>query len=303
MFKEGRTNIHDEDRSGRPSVMTDDLVEEVNTKIQENRRFTISALSVEFSEVSRSVIYDIVTRNLGYKKLCSRWVPKMLTDEHKQKRLASAQKFLQRYRNEGDEFLGHIVTGDETWISYTNVESKQQSMQWRHSWSPKAKKFKQAPSVKKIMATVFWDKKGVLFIDFLERGKTINANAYCDTLIKLRRAIQNKRRGLLSTGIVLLHDNARPHTADRTVQLLQKFHWEIFDHAPYSPNLAPSDYHLFMHLKKWLASQRFETDDELQTGVNEWFKTLAADFFDTGIKNLVPRYQKCVEVNGDYVEK
>ena len=97
---------------------------------------------------------------------------------------------------------------------------------------------------------------------------------------------------------MLLHDNARPHTADRTVQLLQEFHWEIFDHPPYSPDLAPSDYHLFMHLKKWLASQRFETDDELQTGVNEWFKTLAADFFDTGIKNRVPRYQKCVEVNG-----
>ena len=108
---------------------------------------------------------------------------------------------------------------------------------------------------------------------------------------------------MLSSGIVLLHDNARPHTAAQTAQLLQQFRWEVFDHPPYSPDLAPSDYHLFMHLTKWLASQSFEDDDRLKTGVTTWFKSLAADFFDTGIRKLVPRYQKCVEVRGDYVEK
>ena len=74
----------------------------------------------------------------------------------------------------------------------TNMESKRQSMQWRHSSSPKAKKFKQASSVRKIMATVFWDRKGILLIDFLERGLTINADAYCETVRKLRWAIQKK---------------------------------------------------------------------------------------------------------------
>jgi len=63
---------------------------------------------------------------------------------------------------------------------------------------------------------------------------------------------------MLSSGIVLLHDNARPHTAVRTAQLLQQFRWEVFDHPPYNPDLAPNDYYLFMHLKKWLATQRFE---------------------------------------------
>jgi len=53
-----------------------------------NRRFTISELSLDFPQVSRSVIYDILSEKLGYKKLCARWVPKMLTDGQKQKRLA-----------------------------------------------------------------------------------------------------------------------------------------------------------------------------------------------------------------------
>jgi len=60
------------------------------------------------------------------------------------------------------------------WISYTNTESKRHSMQWRHSSSLKAKTFKQASSVRKIMATIFWDRKGILLIDFLEHELTIN---------------------------------------------------------------------------------------------------------------------------------
>jgi len=181
--------------------------------------------------------------------------------------------------------------------------SESKVRQWRHPSSPEAKKFKQASSVRKIMATVFWDRKRILLFEFLERGLKINADAYCETVRKLRRAIQNKRRGMPSSGIVLLHDNARPHTAARTAQLLQQFRWEVFDHPPYSPDLEPSDYHLFMHLKKWLASQSYEEDDRLKTDVTTWFKSLAADFFDTEIRKLVPRYQKCVEVRGDYVEK
>jgi transposase len=62
---------------------------------------------------------------------------------------------------------------------------------------------------------------------------------------------------MLTSGVVLLHDNARPHTAAHTRALLGHFDWELFDHPPYSPDLAPSDYHLFTYLKKWLGSQRF----------------------------------------------
>jgi histone-lysine N-methyltransferase SETMAR len=71
---------------------------------------------------------------------------------------------------------------------------------------------------------------------------------YCETLKKLCRAIK-KSLGMQTSGVVLLHDKARPHTAACTSALLN---WELFDHPPYSPNLAPSDYQLFTHLKIWL---------------------------------------------------
>jgi hypothetical protein len=159
-------------------------------------------------------LYETVTKKLGYHKFCARWVPKMLTDVHKTQRMASASTFLQRYHDEGDEFLDKIVTGDETWVTFVNVETKQQSQQWMNTHSPnKPRKFKQSLAKRKLMATVFWDRKGVLLIGFMEPGTMITSETHCETLKKLRRATENKRRGMVTSGVVLLHDNACPHTS------------------------------------------------------------------------------------------
>jgi len=88
-------------------------------------------------EVSKTTIHEAVTEKLGYRKLCARWVPKMLTDDHKTKQIGSALKFRTSYAKEGDEFMDSIVTGDETGGFHHTPESKQQSLQWRHTHSPR----------------------------------------------------------------------------------------------------------------------------------------------------------------------
>jgi histone-lysine N-methyltransferase SETMAR len=100
---------------------------------------------------------------------------------------------------------------------------------------------------------------------------------FLNALQKLRRAIQNKWRRMLSAGIVFLHDNATPHTARRTASLLQEFSWEVFNHPPYSPDLAPNDFHLFLHLKKF--HQRFENDREAEMVVTQWFQSQETQVF------------------------
>jgi hypothetical protein len=76
------------------------------------------------------------------------------------------------------DFLDCIVTGDETWVSHHTLENMRQSMQWRHTHSPTAKIFKTSPSNRNIMATLFWDRKGPLLVNFLPRGDTINATVF-----------------------------------------------------------------------------------------------------------------------------
>ncbi|GBN11440.1 hypothetical protein AVEN_193275-1 [Araneus ventricosus] len=153
-FNDGRTNVHDEARNGRPSVVNDGLVTKVNEKIRENKRFTIRMLCDEFSQIPKTALHEIVVNRLNYRKLRSRWVTKMLTDVHNTKRLGSALTFFTRYSEQGNEFLNKIVTGDETWVCHVTPESKQQSMEWRHSRSP-TKKFKTSLSAHKIMCTVY----------------------------------------------------------------------------------------------------------------------------------------------------
>jgi histone-lysine N-methyltransferase SETMAR len=92
-------------------------------------------------------------------------------------------------------------------------------------------------------------------------------------------------------------------TANRTRELLRRYNWEVLDHPPYSPDLAPSDFHLFGPLKKHLGGRRFATDGEVQQAVMSWLQALDTDFFYAGIDALLYRWDRCFGKYGDYVEK
>jgi len=218
-FRDGHTDVHDSGGQGWHSTVTDELIQKVDQCVRGNHRFTIPELSEEFPQISRTTWYQIVMDRLGYHKFCAWWVPKQLTDLHKTQRMGSVLTFLQCYWEEGDEFLDRIVTGDETWVQFVNAETKEQSKQWMHTQSPdKPKKFKQTLSNRKMMATVFRDRKEILLTEFMTPGTTITSEVYCETLHKLRRSIQNKRRGMLSKGVVLLTTKRCP--TPRLAQML-----------------------------------------------------------------------------------
>ena len=80
---------------------------------------------------------------------------------------AITSEMLQRYQDEGDDFLLSIVTGDESWFHHFDLETKRQGMEWHHLDSPAKKKPKTMPSAKKITGTIFWDAEGCILIEFL----------------------------------------------------------------------------------------------------------------------------------------
>lgn len=224
----------------------------------------------------------------------------MLTPEMKVARLQACQQNLLCLESEGDEFLHNIVTADETWVHHYQPETKRQSMEYRHPGSPTRRKFKTQASMGKLMATVFWDVSGVIHVDFLEPGSTINADRYIQTLKDLK-----KRLGRVRTNkkIVLHHDNARPHTARATVEAINTLGFSLLPHPPYSPDLAPCDFHLFPKLKDYLRGVHFNSNEELERSVRRWIRAQSSDFFLDGFRQLVHRWKKCVDTAGDYVEK
>jgi histone-lysine N-methyltransferase SETMAR len=102
---------------------------------------------------------------------------------------------------------------------------------------------------------------------------------------------------------LLLHDNARPHTANKTNETLRNFKWEALEYSPYSPDLAASDFHFFGPLKHHLSAEHFPDDEAVARDVTAWFRQQPKELYAAGCQGLVKRWDKCLSVQGDYVEK
>jgi histone-lysine N-methyltransferase SETMAR len=143
---------------------------------------------------------------------------------------------------------------DETWIHHYTPESKQ----WTEAGCSVPKNTLSVSSAGSVMALVFWGAEGILFINYLEKGKTITREYYSILLTRLDEKIYEKRPGLPKKKKIIFHQDSAPaHKSVLAVGKLRVLHYYLLEHPPCSPDLAPSDFCLFPKLKLFLASQRF----------------------------------------------
>ena len=140
-------------------------------------------------------------------------------------------------------------------------------------------------------------------INNLSKGSTVSVAYYANELRKLREALKSKRRGKLRRGVLLLHDNAPAHTAGVATSVAAECGYELLPHPPYSPDLAPSDFYLFPLLKEHLRGRQYANNNDIIQSVEDFLEVQGEQFFQTGIQKLQKRWNKCIEVQGDYVEK
>lgn len=302
-FKQGRDSTQDAPRAGRPSTgVTTENINKARQLIEENPRLTIAELEVDLG-VGSGTVQKILHEELGLSKMSARWIPKTLNNFQKQERVRTSRDFLNRFQQEGAALLDRIVTGDESWFHYYEPESKLQSMEWRATGSSPPVKPRSAPSAGKRMATVFWDREGIILLKWLPQGRTINANYHIETLTELREAIKEKRRGKLTRGILLLQDNASAHTAQTAQAAIRDMGFQQLEHPPYSPDLAPCDYYLFSEMKRGLRGKRYDDLQGLASALSQWEKQTSEEWFAAGIEKLPERCEKCIRARGEYFEK
>jgi histone-lysine N-methyltransferase SETMAR len=118
--------------------------------------------------------------------------------------------------------------------------------------------------LEKFSPRFFWNQDSILLIDYLAKGQTINAEYYsCSSLlVRLKDILKVKRRWKVTKGVLFLYDNAPAHRALAT-QKLAYLGFQCLDHTQYTPDLSPSDYHLFPGLKKQLKVRHFSSDTEV----------------------------------------
>ena len=154
------------------------------------------------------------------------------------------------------------------------------------------------------MLYIWWDQKGVLYHELLKPGETINGECYRTQLVRLKRAIAEKRPEYATRheATIFHHDNARPHVAIPVKNYLENSEWEVLPHPPYSPDLAPSDFRLFWSMQNALTGIRFTSEQGIKNWLDSFLAAKPAQFFWDGITKFPEIWEKVIAADGQYFE-
>ncbi|UYV61889.1 hypothetical protein LAZ67_1006967 [Cordylochernes scorpioides] len=201
----------------------------------------------------------------------------------------------------GRVFLHRIVTRDEKWIHYDNPKRRKSWGKPCHASTSTAK-----PNIhgKKLMLCIWWDQLRVIYYELLQSNETITGERYQQHLMRLSRALTIKRPLYVKRHdkVIYQHDNTRPHVAKVVKETLEALQWDVLPHPPYSPDIAPSDYHMFRSMTHGLAEQHFTSYEEAKNWVDVWIASKDEEFFRHGIRMLFERWKKFVAKDGQYFE-
>lgn len=289
-FRAEDYNLEDRPRTGRPSEVDDDRLRQM---LDDNPRQTTRELA-EILEVSHGTVENHL-HAMG--KVCklAQWVPHTLTERNREQRAEAATSLLSY--SQTTNWLSSIITGDEKWCLYINIKR-------RRSWVDRGSTPELQPKAglhpNKVMLCVWWDCKGVILFELLPPNTTITADLYCQQLDRLAAKLAELRPN--HGQIRFLHDNARPHTARLTREKLLDLGWELLPHPPYSPDLAPSDFHLFLSLSNALQneSKTFADNEDLSAWLANFFASKPEKFYSDGIMCLPDRWMNVIQSDGNY---
>jgi len=248
-FKRGDFSACDAPRPGRnKTVITPEIIEQNHQLILEDRRISTKSIADQLG-ISHERVGSIIHEDLDMRKSSSKLLPKYLNTDQKRQRCQSSEQLLEFFRRDRSNFLSRLVTMDGH--GYITVIRRQSNNQWSEGIAahpaPKDSECKYA--LENFSSRFFADQDGNLPSDYLPKGQTVNAVYYSSLMEQLKDVLKEKRRGNFTKGVLFLHDNVPSHQALATQKKLAYLGFQYIDHPPYSPDLAPSDYHLFLGLE------------------------------------------------------
>lgn len=291
-FREGNENLEDMPR-GAPSILVenDTLIELVEGGPRRTCTEMADHLNCNESTVRKRL------HELGYSKKLDKLVPHRLTPANKMARFNICSILLERHKQM--PFWKRIITCDEKWVLHDNFR---RSASWVKMNSSPGICPKQGLHPSKTLITVWWNYKGIIHTDYLPPRKTIKADIYCAEIDVVRAKLQKTDPALVNRrGIILLHDNARPHTAKMTQEKISQVGWELLPHPPYSPDLSPTDYHLFLSMSNFLSGKKYHSVNDVQSDMSLFFVSKKPEFYERGIFSLIDRWEKVVNSCGEYI--
>jgi len=265
------------------------MIAKVRRIVRNNRRLTVREIADDCG-ISVGSCDEILTDDIHMKRVCAKFVLRLLTDNQREQRQTIVRDLFER-SCEDVQFLKNNVAGDESWVYGYDVETKQQSSQLKGPTSPLPKKGRQVRSKTKVMLLAFFDSEGIVNHEYAPDGETINKKFYMEVLRRLRESVRRKRPEKWRDGDWILHHYRAPaHSTHLVQQFLAKHSTAQLQQPPYSPDLAPCEFFLFPRLKKVLKGHRFEATEDIKRNSTKTLldipKKGARKMFPTGAETL-----------------
>ena len=299
-FKDGRQDIEDLSRLGRPIVETlPPNIDLVSNAIEQDPYITYDELEAETS-LSRGTLERIIQDHLKLKKITSRWVPHELSAKNRQDRVRICQENLAMFE-ENKWRLYDVVTGDESWFYHRQIGRKQSNASWVAEGESPRTVVRQGHFEPKTMFSIFFKSNGVVHVSYLDKGKTIDQHSYLNDCLKPLVTSLNKQRPTICTkNMKVHHDNAKPHVAKSVITYLESQNFIIMDHPSYSPDLSLSDFWFIDYIKQRLDDN--PNTESLASQIVEIVETIPHQEYIKTFNKWLERMTLCVENKGDYFE-
>jgi histone-lysine N-methyltransferase SETMAR len=300
-FRDGRQSVEDDDRIGRPiAATTEENIRQVKAIVTEDPFVTIRDLE-DITDISLGSLHSILHEYLGLKKVCSRWVPHLLTPAQKEERVETSRSLLSRFRRMGKNSFLRVVTGDETWVHYFEPKRKQQNMVWIAEGDHPPQMAKRERTRDKVMYAIFFNGDGPIAQIPTPPGRTITGNYYSDSVLPYVQKQYTAKHP--NEPLRLHHDNAPAHRSGVVMGYLEEQGIQLIPHPPYSPDLAPCDFWLFSRLKDHLRGTRYDSRSQLGSVIFQYMKQVPVQEYADCYDSWKLRLQKCISVGGEYFEQ
>jgi hypothetical protein len=294
-IKLGRNDLFSTHSAGRPAL--DHIDAMIFDAITKEPFHSVRSLA-ERVGFPTTTVYRHLTDNLGFHSYISKWIPHMLTNDLREKRITEADALFNVLKAQERIHFRDVITGDESWFY---IQQKRPRM-----WVLTADNLPEIPkttiATQKVMLTVFFGINGVVLTNWMIPPNSLNASYFLnEILVPLSHSIHGVHPKQHSPFTIIHFDNAKPHTAKMTMNSLQQLHLKRAPHPPFSPEIAPSDFYLFGAIKEQLKTYEFESIDAMKFTAEEKLREIPLDTFERVFNEWMERLEIVKSNNGDYI--
>lgn len=274
-----------------------DKVDQIILDVLDEQPFASIRQIAQRAGIPKSTVHYHLTVILNFKNMNLKWVPHSLTDEQKAKRILISKQLLKKLRSAKHHSWNYFLTGDESWF-YLSYEHERM---WVESGDEPQTRSKKMIGDEKVLVSVFWNPNGFALVDELPKGVTFTTDYFINNILekltKRGTAFPDRDGKRLN----LHFDNARPHTADKTIQYMELNGLKKVPHPPYSPDIAPSDFFLFGYTKDKLQGCSFNTREELLDAIRQIWAEIPKATLREVFLEWEKRLQKVIDTDGNYI--